>query len=113
MREEIVAQIEFNLPRDADQNPPSQELKNALRQGDSEQPKRIVGDLVSRDAVVQVISYPSENLGECNPDPVVKENRHRAPQESSTVLPEIGCEWPEILEHVVGFDVIGFESATF
>ncbi len=42
MREQIVAQIEFDLARDADQDPARQVLKDGLDAGDRQQQQRIL-----------------------------------------------------------------------
>ncbi len=79
MREQIVAQIEFDFAGDADQDPAGQVLEDGLDRGDRKQQQRILQHIVANhrravvpgDADVQNIDGLANDEREENPDAVV------------------------------------------
>ena len=74
MLEEVVAQVEFNFPRDADQNPAGQELEDSLGQSYADQQQGIDHQLVIGDSVAEAVDGSLDYFGEENPGAVVQED---------------------------------------
>ena len=88
--EQIVAQVELDLARDADQDPAGQELENGFGAGDRQQQSRVGEQLVAGDAEVQVVDGAADDQRKQNPDAVVAQHAERADPEGQPVLAEIG-----------------------
>src|SRR5690348_11200822 len=99
MLEKIVAQIELDLARDADQDPTHQKLKDAFADSDSNQSQRVGNDLVLSDADIQIVNCSSDDLRKENPDRVVEQQGEAAPEELDAVAIQIRLEGIESFEH--------------
>src|SRR5215472_11487870 len=99
MPEQIVAQVEFDLARDTDQDPPHQKLKDALTERNGYQCERISDDLVPCDALIQIIDRASDDLRKEDPDQVIEEKHQPAPEELDAILVNVRLERIELFEH--------------
>ena len=90
MGEQVVAQVEFDLARDANQDPAREELEDGFGAGDGEQPSGIGQQLMHSDALVQVVDGAADDQREENPDAVVAQHAERADPEGCLVLAQIG-----------------------
>ena len=72
VREEIVAQVELNIPRDADDHPPRQELKHSLDQRDGDNQQRIGEKLLAGHTGVKIVNGAPQDLRKQDPDSVVQ-----------------------------------------
>ena len=68
MAEEIVAQIELDLPGNADDDPAGKEEEDALGGRDQDQQPGIQENLLPGDALVQIVDGNANDLGEKDPD---------------------------------------------
>jgi len=72
VREQVIAQIEFDIARNADDHPARQELKNSLDQGDSDDQERVGKEFLTGHTGVQIVDSAAQDLREKYPDSVVK-----------------------------------------
>lgn len=86
MKEQVVAEVEFDVARNADDNPTGQVLKNAFGSGDGHQQKRVDEQLASGDAVLKGVESATNNLREQNPDTIVREDTDGSEKKSALVL---------------------------
>src|SRR5262249_11283712 len=100
VREEIVAQVEFNLARDADHQPSRQKLEDALDTGNGQQQQGINQDFVLRHSRFEVVDGTSDDLGKQHPYSVVEEYGHCAPKQRHPVFFKVRPEWLQV-EHAV------------
>ena len=77
-REQIVAQIELDVARDADDDPASEELEDSFGDRDGEQHSGIEQKFVAGYAGVEVVGSAAEDEREEDPDAVGQENTQRA-----------------------------------
>ena len=89
MLKEIVAQVEFDLTRNADQNPPHQKLKETFTERDHNQRKRVRDDLVAGDAPIQIVDRTADDLRKEYPDGVIQQKREPAPKELDAISVQI------------------------
>ena len=72
MGEEIVAQVEFDVARDSDDDPACQELEDAFDQGNGEHSRRVEEQFVARDTRVEVVDGATQDLREEDPNSVIE-----------------------------------------
>ncbi len=83
MAEEIVAQVELDVARDADHDPAGQELEDAFDQRQSAtSSSRIVSSLCEVTPCVQVVDGAPDDQREENPDAVVAAAPQTVPKAS-------------------------------
>ncbi len=100
MAKHVIAQIVFNLTRDADHKPAGQKLEHALAQRQSDQQCGINQYFVLRDAmVVQIVDSAAHHLRREHPKAVIEQHRDRAPEQRDAILIEIGPQRLEIFAH--------------
>src|ERR1039458_1198072 len=104
--EEVVAQVELNLPRDADENPALGIEKDALGERNSDQQaceaeNRFAVGLV----LLQFVDGPSQDSGKLDRRRIGGNARESAPQVSPAVAAHVTEERAQIAEH--GFIVRG------
>ena len=97
--EQVVAEVEFDFARNADQDPAGQVLEDRLDAGDGEQHRRVGQQFVAGDALVQVVDGAADDQREQDPDAVVAEHAERADPEGGSVLAEVREQWAQVLEH--------------
>ena len=118
MTEEIIAEVVFNLPRDANDQPAGKELENAFGKSDFQQKQAIDQKLAARswrlqgvcnllprepvrgDAVKKISGQP-DHLREQHPNPVGQHDRDRPQNQGTPVFPEIWIQRLEVLMHEV------------
>ncbi len=87
VREEVIAQLVFNIPRNADHQPARQELENPLAQANHHQHKGVRDDLLPGNAAIEGIDRAANDLGKQRPYSVRKQDAQRAPDQSASVFP--------------------------
>ncbi len=99
MREEVVAQVVFDLARHADDDPARQELEDALGERHADKLERVLEDLLLSDTRAHVVDGDAQDLGKEDPDGVVQQDRDSADDEAPLIAAEVGEEGLETLEH--------------
>ena len=99
MSEEVVAQIEFDFARNADQNPARQELEDGFNAGNPQQHQSVGEQLLAGDAAIQIVDGAADDQRKQNPDAVVKQHADRAEPERRLVLAQIRKQRAEVFEH--------------
>jgi hypothetical protein len=99
LAEEVVAQVELDLPRDADENPALRVEKDALDQSDRGQQAGEDEDSLAGDAVAHGVDGSLDDLGKEHPDGVGRDAGERAPQVSPAVAAHVTVERGQIAEH--------------
>ena len=99
MREQIVAQVEFDLARDADQDPARQELEDGFDAGDGQQHEGVGQEFVTGYALVEIVDGAANDQRKENPDPVVEQNAHGAKDIGGAVLAKVGKQRAQVREH--------------
>jgi len=116
--EQVIAQIELNLPGNADDDPAGEKEEHALGRGNSHQQPGIEQDLLPGDAVVQVVDGDANDLGEEYPDDIRKHGGQSAPDKIAAIAAQIRKQRPECGKHVVfililGGDQVGVRSSRY
>ena len=103
--EEVVAQVELDLARDADENPALGVEKDAFDQRDGDQQAGEDEDLAAGGPVLHLVDGASDDLGKLHGDSVGANAGEGAPQVSPAVAAHVTEERAEVAEH--GFIVRG------
>ena len=69
-REQVVAQVKFDVARDADNNPAGEELEDPLGDGDGEQQSSVDQELVAGDPFVKIVRGLANHQRKQDPNPV-------------------------------------------
>ena len=96
-REKIVAQVELDVARDADDDPAGQELEDSLGDGDTEQDGSVEQKLVAGDASVQIVGSFAQNEREQDPDAIGEEDTKRAREVSPAIAFHVGQQRSQVL----------------
>src|SRR5208282_385298 len=72
VREQVVAQIEFDIARDSDDHPARQKLEDSLDQSDGDDKQGVGEKLLAGDPGVQIVDGAAENLRKQYPDSVIE-----------------------------------------
>ncbi len=101
--EEVVAEVELDLARGADDDLAGDVEEDGGERGDEQQAQRVVEDLGFGDAVLHVVDGVADDEREQDADDVVEDDRDASPGEVLPVALEVGNEWSEFLEHIDSF----------
>ena len=99
MLEQIVAQVKLNFARNADHDPTRQKLKDSLERRDGQQQACIEQQLVTGDALAQIVRCTADYQGKQDPDAVREENADRARRVTPAVAFEVRQERAQVLGH--------------
>jgi hypothetical protein len=99
LSEEIVAQIEFDVARNADDDPAHEEEENAVEDGDGHDEAGVAEDLVPCDTLRQVVGSEANDMRKLHPDDIGKNGAEAAPEVSAPVAAHVREQGLEILEH--------------
>ena len=99
MAKEVVAEIELDFARDADDDPPREEEKNPFGDGNADEQSGVEQNLLPRDPVVQIIDGDSNHLREQDPDGIRQDGRESAPDKVAPVAAHIREQGSERGEH--------------
>src|SRR5262249_23147409 len=92
--EEIIAQIEFDVARDADDDPASQKLKDPLGEKNSDDPESVVDELGASDRLGEVVNRGLDDARELSGDSIGQQDRQSAQHEAAAVTLQIGNQRP-------------------
>ena len=101
MGEEVVAEVELDLARDADDDLAREVLEDAFGEGDGEQIESVLAKGRDGNVSVEVANGVARYHGEENPDNVIAENAECTDVEGRAIFPEIGEQRAQVLEHGV------------
>jgi hypothetical protein len=96
MAEEIVAQIELDFTRDADNDPAGEELKDSFANGDGDEKPAPGEQLAVGEAAVQVVDDKADEARALNHDSVGAEYRDGSGQQTLPVTLHVGEQGPEL-----------------
>ena len=96
MAEEIVAQVELDLARDADHDPAGEELKDAFAYGDGNQQPAPGEQFPVSDTAVQIVNDALDEARGLHHDSVGAEDREGAGHKTLPVLFHVWEERPEL-----------------
>ena len=99
--EEVVAQIELDLARGADDDLAGDVEEDGGERGDQSRRSGVVDDLGFGDAVLHVVDGVADDEREELRDDVVDDDRDPTPGEVLPVALEVGEEWADAGEHAV------------
>jgi hypothetical protein len=106
--EEIVAQVEFDVARDADKNPALAVEKDALDQGNRDEQTGEEQNAAPGHAVVEPVDGRLQNLGKQNPDGIGGDAGESAPHVPPAVAAHVSEEGGHIAKH---FSIVRGERA--
>ena len=96
-QKKIVAQVELDVARNADDDPAGQELKDSLGGGDTEQDGSVEQKLAAGDASVQIVGSFAQNEREQDPDAIGEEDTKRAREVSPSIASHVEQQRSEVL----------------
>ncbi len=105
--EEVVAQVEFDVARDANHHPARQELENALGENHDDEQQRPYQELMAQGVGAKVVVVPApqivggtlDDLRVKDPDAVIEQHRNRAEEQPAAVLLQVRKQRSQALEH--------------
>src|SRR5579864_2251697 len=110
-REEIVAQVVFDLARDADHQPARQKLKDSLGPGNGNQQQRVDHELLPRGLLIEIVNGAADYLREQHPDSVVGEDGQPSPEQRPAVLVQVRKKRPQVFKHAVSWMILAGTGA--
>ena len=90
MPEQIVAQVKFNLARDADHDPAGKKLEDALDRRHSQQFQRVGQQFFASNAGPQTVHSVAEDKWKQDPYAVIDENADCAYEIAAAILLQVG-----------------------
>src|ERR1700722_759166 len=99
MAEEVVAEVELDFARNADQYPALRVEEDTFNHRDSNQFAGEQQNATSGDSLTHCINGPLENLGKKHPDSVGRDAGKAAPQVSPAVASHVNEEGPQFAKH--------------
>ncbi len=105
LAEEVVAQVEFDFARDADEDPALGVEEDAFDEADGDQDQGKDEDEFAAGALLDAVDGHAQNAGELDGDDVGADAGEGAPHVSPAVAAHVAVEGGEVAEH--GFIVPG------
>ena len=99
LQEEIVAEVEFDVAGDADEDPAREEQEDALGDGDGDKQPGVEEDLLAGDAMVEVVYGGSDDAGEEYPDGAREHGDDASPDVGAAVAAHVGEKRLQAFEH--------------
>ncbi len=99
LSEEIVAQIELDIARDADQHPALSVEKNPFDERDGDQQQSQKKDVLARGAVLERVDGAAKYARKLDPDGIGADAGQRAPHVSPAVTAHVGEKRGQVAQH--------------
>ena len=80
MGEQVVAQVEFDVARDADHHPAGQELEDTLGDEDSNDQQGVLGEYVAGDGLAEVVNRMLDDARKLHRNAVRQQHAEAAQQ---------------------------------
>src|SRR5579863_1459806 len=97
MLEQVVAQVKLDFAGNADDDPARQKLKKSLERRNRQDRPSIEQQLMTSDALAQIVRSVADDQWKQNPDAIGEENTDRPRGVTPAVAFQVGQEWAQTL----------------